>query len=133
MLFAKHIKFDEKGAKVNESMEIIDETLHDVLTRKKSKLITELRTEKVIDPSTTEEADIAIDTIKKSKEALIMVGNVGCQYCSQKGMYFYIHKVVRRDGSYANSVHVYFASHYDKELEAMLLKRDQLFLCKKES
>ena len=126
MLFEKHLNFNENGEIIEERNEIENEILYDVLKRKKGKLITEIKTEKIINPELQRVADEAIETIEKAKTATGNVGDVSYYYSFLKGYYFYIHKKINREGSYVESIHYYSVSLANKTLFEEIIKTDPL-------
>ena len=126
MLFEKHLNFNENGEIIEERKEIENEILYDVLKRKKGKLITEIKTEKIINPELQRVADEAIETIEKAKTATGNVGDVSYYYSFLKGYYFYIHKKINREGSYVESIHYYSVSLANKTLFEEIIKTDPL-------
>lgn len=126
MLLVYHKKLDENNKTLENTSEALDEKLYDVMRRKKTKLINELKTEKLLNPEVCTEADNAIEDINSCKMGTRTVGEISYYYTFLKGFYFYIHKFVKREGYFVNSIHMYCVSHGDTGLLKTIMDRDPL-------
>lgn len=126
MIYSLHKTFDETGAEIKHKSELVDEKLYDVMKIKKEKLISQIKAEKVTNPSIAREADEAIENIRKQKCGSGKVGSISYTYESVKGIYFYLHKVITKENSYVDSLRYYSVSPNGAMLEE-LLKNDKLF------
>ena len=126
MIYSLHKTFDETGAEIKHKSELVDEKLYDVMKIKKEKLISQIKAEKVTNPSIAREADEAIENIRKQKYGSGKVGSISYTYESVKGIYFYLHKVITKENSYVDSLRYYSVSPNGAMLEE-LLKNDKLF------
>lgn len=126
MIYSLHKTFDENGTEIKNKSELVDEKLYDVMKTKKEKLISQLKAEKVTNPSIAREADEAIENIRKQKCGSGRVGNIDYTYESVKGIYFYLHKVISKESSFVDSLRYYSISPNGEMLEE-LIKDDKLF------
>lgn len=107
MLLSIHELRNENREIIFEKKEVAEETLYNELKGKKEKLIQQIKTEKVIDPKCQKEADEAIENIKKLRCGHGEVGRIFYYYESLKGMYFYIHKIIKSDSSCVDTIRFY--------------------------
>ena len=107
MLISIHELRNEDGEQVFEKRELVDEELYIEMKKKKEKLVQQIKAEKVINPKCQEQADKAIEAIKKDKCGYGKVGRVQYFYESLKGLYFYIHKIVEQEGTYTDTIRFY--------------------------
>lgn len=126
MIYSLHKTFDETGTEIKNKTEIVDEKLYDVMKTKKEKLISQIKAEKVTNPSIAREADEAIENIRKQKCGSGTIGCISYKYEALKGIYFYLHKVISKESSYVDSLRYYSAVPNNEMLE-QLLNDDQLF------
>lgn len=126
MLVVYHKKLDENNETIENTSEVLDEKLYDVMRRKKAKLVNELKTEKLLNSEVCADADEAIEDINSCKMGTRTVGDVSYYYTFLKGFYFYIHKIVKREGCYVNSIHMYCVSHGDTGLLKTIIGSDPL-------
>lgn len=126
MIYSLHKTFDENGTEIKNKSELVDEKLYDLMKTKKEKLISQLKAEKVTNPSIAREADEAIENIRKQKCGSGRVGSISYTYESLKGIYFYLHKVISKESSYVDSLR-YYSVAPNGEMLKELLKDDHLF------
>lgn len=126
MIYSLHKTFDETGTEIKNKSELVDEKLYDLMKTKKEKLISQIKAEKVTNPTVAREADEAIENIRKQKCGSGRVGDISYTYESLKGIYFYLHKVISKESSYVDSLRYYSVSPSGEMLE-QLLNDDQLF------
>lgn len=126
MIYSLHKTFDENGTEIKNKSELVDEKLYDVMKAKKEKLISQLKAEKVTNPSIARKADEAIENIRKQKCGSGRVGSISYTYESLKGIYFYLHKVISKESSYVDSLRYYSVSPNGEMLKE-LLNDDPLF------
>lgn len=126
MIYSLHKIFNEDGAEIKHKSEIVDEKLYDVMKTKKEKLISQIKAEKVTNPSVARLADGAIENIRKQKCGSGRIGSIAYTYESVKGVYFYLHKVISKGSSYIDSIR-YYSVFPNNEMLEQLLDDDQLF------
>lgn len=126
MIYSLHKTFDENGTKIKNKTEIVDEKLYDVMKTKKEKLISQIKAEKITNPSVARLADEAIENIRKQKCGSGRIGSIAYKYDALKGIYFYLHKVISKESSYVDSLRYYSVSPSGEMLEE-LLKDDKLY------
>lgn len=126
MIYSLHKTFNETGTEIKNKSELVDEKLYDIMKTKKEKLISQIKAEKVTNPTVAREADEAIENIRKQKCGSGRVGDISYTYESLKGIYFYLHKVISKESSYVDSLRYYSVSPSGEMLE-QLLNDDQLF------
>lgn len=126
MIYSLHKTFDENGTEIKNKSELVDEKLYDLMKTKKEKLISQIKAEKVTNPSVARLADESIENIRKQKCGSGRVGSIAYTYESVKGMYFYLHKVISKESSYVDSLRYYSVSPSGEMLEE-LLKDDKLY------
>ena len=107
MLISIHELRNEDGEQVFEKRELVDKELYTEMKKKKEKLVQQIKAEKVINPKCQEQADKAIEAIKKDKCGYGKVGRVQYFYEGLKGLYFYIHKIVEQEGTYTDTIRFY--------------------------
>ena len=126
MIYSLHKIFDETGTEIKNKSELVDEKLYDLMKTKKEKLISQIKAEKVTNPAVAREADEAIENIRKQKCGSGRIGRISYTYDAVRGIYFYIHKVIAKEGSYVDSLRYYSVSPNGEMLKE-LLNDDQLF------
>lgn len=126
MIYSLHKTFNKDGAEIKHKSEIVDEILYDVMKTKKEKLISQIKAEKVANPSVARLADEAIENIRKQKCGSGRIGSIAYTYESVKGVYFYLHKVISKENSHVDSIRYYSVIPNNEMLE-QLLNDDQLF------
>lgn len=126
MIYSLHKTFDETDTEIKNKSELVDEKLYDLMKTKKEKLISQIKAEKVTNPTVAREADEAIENIRKQKCGSGRVGDISYTYESLKGIYFYLHKVISKESSYVDSLRYYSVSPSGEMLKE-LLKDDKLF------
>ena len=126
MIYSLHKTFNKDGAEIKHKSEIVDEILYDVMKTKKEKLISQIKAEKVTNPSVARLADEAIENIRKQKCGYGRIGSIAYTYESVKGVYFYLHKVISKESSHVDSIRYYSVIPNNEMLE-QLLNDDQLF------
>lgn len=126
MIYSLHKTFDETGTEIKNKSELVDEKLYDLMKTKKEKLISQIKAEKVTNPTVAREADEAIENIRKQKCGSGRVGDISYTYESLKGIYFYLHKVIEKESSFVDSLR-YYSVAPNGEMLKELLKDDKLF------
>lgn len=126
VIYSLHKTFDETGALIKSKPELVDEKLYDLMKTKKEKLISQIKAEKVTNPTVAREADKAIENIRKQKCGSGRVGSIAYTYESVKGIYFYLHKVISKENSYVDSLR-YYSVAPNGEMLKELLKDDSLY------
>lgn len=126
MIYSLHTTFDENGTEIKNKSELVDEKLYDLMKTKKEKLISQIKAEKITNPSVARLADEAIENIRKQKCGSCTIGRISYTYESLKGIYFYLHKVILKESSYVDSLRYYSVSPNGEMLKE-LLKEDKLY------
>lgn len=110
MLYTNKILRDQNGHVIDAEENFSDAELYAAMKEKKAKLISNLKNEKVINPSVARNIDEAIDELKKCSSDCKTIGNVKYYYVFKKKLYFYIHKIIEGENTYIDSTRFYSAS-----------------------